>query len=332
MKFTVTLLSVSVIFVLAACSPSDPKNPKFVVAQVNKTKVTRAELDVEIAKMVKRIGMDPTQLNEDQAESLQWYALNEIVDRKVVQNALTKEQSADVTKQVDERIAGIKRQFESEEAYREALLGEGLSEQEIRDDAAHQASLQKLAPQEGTPASLEDAKAFYEGNPELWKVQEQVRARHVLVRTEATSSIEQTNARKKEAEAARTRISKGEDFSKVASEVSEDPGSKTRGGELPPFGRGQMVPEFEKAAFETGKGKLSPVFKTDYGFHFLEVLDKQGARTVPFEEVAPRILQAVTQQKQQESARKVLADLKAKAGVVLNIKEPNTGNIQLKKE
>lgn len=306
----------------SGCAPTDPNHPKFVVAQVGKEKITRAQLQAEMGKMTKRIGMDAAQLNAEQAASLEWYALNEMVDRIVVRQALSPEQAAEVAGQVQERLAGIKQQFPDEEAYRKALEGEGLSEDEIREDVAFRASIQALLPKESTSASLEEAKAFYDSNPELWKSPEQVRARHVLVRAEPNASIEQTNASKKTADAARARVAKGEDFGKVASEVSEDPGSKSQGGELPPFGRGQMVPEFEKAAFETAPGKMSPVFKTDYGYHFLQVLEKKAARTVGFDEVSGRILQAVGQQKDAEAARKLVAELKQKGGVVLHISEP----------
>jgi len=312
---------------VAACAPTDPKNPKFIVAQVGSAKITRAQLNDEVSKMTKRIGMDAAQLNEDQASSLEWYALNEMVDRLVVRQALSAEQNAEVTRQVDERLSGIKSQFGDDAGYQKALEGEGLSEQEIRDDIAFRASIQALLPKDGSAPSMDDAKAFYDSNPELWKSPEQVRARHVLVRTEPNASIEQSGASKKAADAARARVAKGEDFGKVASEVSEDPGSKTQGGELPPFGRGQMVPEFEKAAFDTAPGKMSPVFKTDYGYHFLQVLEKKAARTVPFEEVAPRIVQAVGQQKEAESARKLVAELKEKAKVELHIPEPGSAQL-----
>lgn len=309
---------------VAGCSPKDAKHPKFVVAEVGSQKITRAELDREMARMVKRIGMEPAQLNEEQHASLQWFALNDMLDRLVVRRALSAEQLAEITQQVEQRIAAIKKQFGDEEIFRKALESEGMTEDEIRADVLHQTAVQKLLPQQSATATLEDAKAFYDSNPELWKSPEQVRARHVLVRTEPNATIEQANASKKAADAARARVAKGEDFAKVATEVSEDPGSKAAGGELPPFGRGQMVPEFEKAAFETAPGKMSPVFRTDFGYHFLQVLEKKAARTVPFEEVSGRIMQAVAQNKQAESARALLAELREKAGVKIHISAPQT--------
>lgn len=330
MKALPSSAAVLALALITACAPSDPKHPKFIVAQVGSTKITRAQLNDEFTRMTKRIGMDAALLNEDQASSLEWYALNEMVNRIVVRQALSPEQAAEVTRQADQRLAAIKGQFGDEASYQKALESEGLSEQEIREDLTFRVAIQTLLPKDVPRPSMDDAKNFYDSNPELWKSPEQVRARHVLIRTEPNASIEQVNASKKAADAARARVAQGEDFGKVASEVSEDPGSKALGGELPAFGRGQMVPEFEKAAFETAPGKVSPVFKTEFGYHFLQVLEKKAARTVPFEEVASRIVQAVGQQQEAESARNLVAELRRKAQVAIHIPEP--GSAQLVKE
>ena len=83
---------------------------------------------------------------------------------------------------------------------------------------------------------------------------------HILVRTE------------KEANTILERLKKGEKFSKIAKEVSLCP-SKKRGGDLGTFGRGQMVKEFEKAAFELQKGQISPIVKTKFGCHIIRRLE-----------------------------------------------------------
>lgn len=310
---------------VAACAPKNPNHPKFVVAEVKKTKITRAQLEAEMGRLVKRIGIAPEQLTADQKSSLEWYAINDLVDKQIVTSSLSKEQSAEIGTAVDQRLEGIRKQFGSKEAYDKALQGEGMTEAEIRADMGHEAGMAKLL-ESNSPGALqaspEEISEFYKNNAQLWKAQEQVRARHILIRTEPTASIEQIAEAKKTAEAALARVNKGEDFAKVAAEVSQDPGSKDRGGELPPFGKGQMVPAFEQVAFSTAVGKTSKVFKSDFGFHFLQVLDKRGARTVPFEEVSERIGQAVVAQKRTEATRKLMTELKSKAAAKINISEP----------
>lgn len=309
----------------AACAPKNPDHPKFIVAEVNKTKITRAQLDGEMARLVKRIGIAPDQLTADQKSSLEWYAVNDLVDKQIVTSSLSPEQASEISLQLDQRLEGIKKQFGTKEAYDKALETEGMSEAEIRADMGHEAGMAKLL-ETNNPGVLqatpEEISEFYKNNSQLWKAPEQVRARHILIRTEPTASIEQIAEAKKAAEAALARVTKGEDFAKVAAEVSQDPGSKDRGGELPPFGKGQMVPAFEQVAFSTPVGKTSKVFKSDFGFHFLQVQDKRAARTVPFEEVSQRIGQAVVSQKRSEASRKLMTELKDKAAAKINIAEP----------
>jgi len=90
----------------------------------------------------------------------------------------------------------------------------------------------------------------------------QVRAAHILVDT------------KSQANAVKYRVEGGEDFAKVAKQFSKCP-SGQRGGDLGYFGRGQMVQEFETAAFDLPKGQVSEPVQTDFGWHIIKVIDKQ---------------------------------------------------------
>lgn len=127
---------------------------------------------------------------------------------------------------------------------------------------------------------------FYAQNQGDYAQEEQVHARHILIKLDDSGSEETALAR---AEAVRKRLQGGADFAAVAREVSEDPGSKDRGGDLGYFARGAMVPEFSEAAFSASPRQLVGPVKTSFGYHLLEVLDHRAGGQRPLDEVANQI-------------------------------------------
>ncbi|MCB1055745.1 MAG: peptidyl-prolyl cis-trans isomerase [Acidobacteria bacterium] len=156
----------------------------------------------------------------------------------------------------------------------------------------------------------EDVQAYYDANQDEYQTEEQVRARHILLRTDQRSA-EEAEA---ELNAAKKRIEGGEDFAKVAQEISEDPGSRDAGGDLRYFGRGRMVPEFEKQAFEAPVGQLVGPFQSAIGFHLLEVTDHRQGGLRPFDEVKTQIRYRLLSERLdsigEEKAGELLAKLK----------------------
>ena len=98
-------------------------------------------------------------------------------------------------------------------------------------------------------------------------------SRHILL---IPSTIRDEESTKVEINDIRSRIIDGEDFSDLAKEFSEDPGSGSQGGELGWLGKGVLAPEFEETMINMNLGEISPVFETQFGFHFLEVLDTRS--------------------------------------------------------
>ncbi len=131
-----------------------------------------------------------------------------------------------------------------------------------------------------------EVRRAYDENPEQYERPEQVRARHILIRTSAER--DQAAARAL-AEDLLRRLRSGEDFAALAQEFSDDPGSKERGGDVGFFGRGEMTPPFEEAAFGGEPGALVGPVESDFGVHVIRVEEKRAGGKQPFEEVAPEI-------------------------------------------
>ncbi len=117
--------------------------------------------------------------------------------------------------------------------------------------------------------------------------EKEVHARHILFRVAAGDEKASKEAEEK-LKAVIARLKKGEDFAKVAAEVTEDPSGKANGGDLGYFSKDQMVPEFSEAAFKLEHGQISEPVKTQFGWHVIKVEDKRVKPAPKFEEVKPR--------------------------------------------
>lgn len=156
----------------------------------------------------------------------------------------------------------------------------------------------------------EEIAAFYEDNREDFTQEERVRARHILLRVEDES---QDSAVQDRLVAIRSRIEAGEDFAALASEFSDDPGSKTSGGDLGLFGRGDMVGAFEDAAFGSDPGQLVGPIRTNFGYHLIEVLEKQAGGTRSLEQARDQIYSSLAVERAARLAATKAADLAAMA-------------------
>ncbi|BAU90120.1 cell-binding factor 2 [Methylorubrum populi] len=139
----------------------------------------------------------------------------------------------------------------------------------------------------------EAAKALYDQTVKSMKPEEEVRARHILVESED------------EAKKIAARIKGGEDFAKIAAEVSKDPGSKTEGGDLGWFTQERMVKPFADAAFKMTPGQVSDPVKTQFGWHVLRVEEKRTKPVPTFDEMKEQIDQYLTRKAQQDTIVKL---------------------------
>jgi parvulin-like peptidyl-prolyl isomerase len=169
----------------------------------------------------------------------------------------------------------------------------------MRENLVASAEVKKI---EATlPITDADIKKVYDENK---KDYEQVTARHILIAFKGSPAAQPgkkeltEDEAKAKADDIRKQLVGGADFAELAKKESDDTGSGARGGDLGSFGHGQMVPEFEKAAFETKAGEISPVVRTQYGYHIIKV-EKHDA--TPFEGVKATLEKNMKTKKLQEA-------------------------------
>jgi peptidyl-prolyl cis-trans isomerase C len=169
--------------------------------------------------------------------------------------------------------------------------------------------------EESSNISDAELKDFYNKNIDKFKTGDQVRASHILVKTEA------------EAKNIKKQLDAGASFEDLAKKYSID-GAAPKGGDLGWFGKGSMLPDFENVAFGMKEGQVSGIVKTKFGYHIIKVTGKRPAGTRSFEEVKDQIKAAIIPEKQQEVFKKLKEDLKKSAKITVkedNLKQLKTG-------
>lgn len=152
-----------------------------------------------------------------------------------------------------------------------------------------------------------DIERSYNDNFEMYTTPEQVRASHILFKTEGKKEEEV----KAKAESVLAEIKAGKDFAELATKYSEDEASAKQGGDLDYFAKGRMVPEFDAAAFSMAPGTVSDLIKTQYGFHIIKVVDKKEASTRTLEEVTPQIREQLAYELAQTRAGDLATQIEA---------------------
>jgi peptidyl-prolyl cis-trans isomerase D len=168
------------------------------------------------------------------------------------------------------------------------------------------------------PVNSQQVEQYYQAHQKDFQVPEEVKVRHILIKVATGADPKTDAAAKQKAEDLLRQIKAGGDFAALAKANSDDPGSKEQGGELGMIQRGVTVPAFEKAAFDLQPGQISDVVKTQFGYHILQVEEKQTAHLKPLDEVKAQILATLTRQQeadQQASYAQQLATEAARSGL-----------------
>ena len=241
------------------------------------------------------------------------FAQDDKVVAKVNGNTITEADmrfaNAEIGAQLGDIPENVKRRALAEYLIDNALFAEAAIAAKIAADPAFEEQMQyvrrRLLREQYFEKQLKgviseaDAKKIYDQRVAQLKSENEVAARHILVDNEE-KAIEIL-----------AKIKAGGDFAALAKENSTDTGSKEQGGFLGYFGRGQMVPEFEKAAFTMIKGQISEPVKTNFGWHIIKLEDRRRKPPPSFDDVKETILNSLAVLKAQE----VVAALRKKADV-----------------
>jgi peptidyl-prolyl cis-trans isomerase C len=311
---------VTVITLIGFLSPVpalDKQVPESKVAVVNGTVITGKDLDKQVGFLQQKLREAGKPMNEADLAEIKRDALENLIDEELLYQAAVKEKTRVSDTEINQTLGKIKARFPDEGQFKDALGKAGLSEATLKsriernltiDQFIEKQFVQKVA------VSDKDAKAYYDGHPDLFKRPEQVRASHILIRVDPQADQSKKDSARKKLEAIQQRLKKGEDFAELAKQYSEDP-SSARGGDLSYFGRGMMVKSFEDAAFALKKDEVSDIVETQYGYHLIKVTDRKPETLIPYEEIKDKLQDYLKGETIREEVGSYVAEQKGKAKV-----------------
>jgi peptidyl-prolyl cis-trans isomerase C len=286
-----------------------------VVARVNGESVTKAEFETAVAAIEQQNG---GKVPPDQRDRILRAVLDQLVGMKLLAQEVKARKVSVPEADVDAQIATLRKQFPSEDVFNQALKTQQRTVESLKADARRDLSISKLLQDElasKVTVTADQAKKYYDENPDRFKQPERVRASHILIGVPHGADAVTKDAARKRAEDVLKQVKAGKDFAALAKEHSQDPGSAVQGGDLGYFPRGQMVGPFDEVAFTLAKGATSDLVESQFGFHIIRVVDKQDARTVPLEEVKAKLDEFLLNQNKQRETLAFVEGLKAKGKV-----------------
>jgi parvulin-like peptidyl-prolyl isomerase len=286
-----------------------------VVASVNGQQITKEQLEEIFKAAVQSSGTNLSELSNEQKLGAYNQLLQELIMDKLVAAASSKEKVTDAD--VDAEIAKIKKQFPDEKIFEAQLKEAGQSPEKLKENIRTMLQQQAWMKSQVKVADVTEAKAkeFYDSNKAEFEQPETVKASHILFMVAPDATEDVVNKQKDAAIKAAARAAKGEDFTALAKELSEEPGAKESGGDLGFFSKDRMVPEFATVAFAQKVGDVGEPVKTQFGWHIIKVTDKKAAGTVPFADVKDQIIGFMKSNEQRQAVQGVLNKLKESAKI-----------------
>jgi len=289
----VSLLLGAALLVALGCQPAEPEanveSGAKKVATFEGGEVTQGELE----EFAQASGFGELSPDSPQYEAAVQQIMPQLVGIEIAK-AYAEERGITVSDaEVDRELAKIKEQvgqqarssgqdLSNQEAYEQALEQNGITEDQLRKDIRENLPVQQVQEKVAGDArpSDEEVQKFYDENKAAQFTNPAQRCmRHILFNKD----------QKEKAEEVKGQLQDGGDFAELAEENSQDPGSAEQGGDLGCLGKGETVPEFEKAAFSAEQGEIVGPVETEFGYHLIEVTDVRSEETRPLEEVEPQI-------------------------------------------
>lgn len=303
-------------FLITGCGPKVE-----LAATVNKDKLTKPELESRMKQIAARYGYDlDSEQGKEMADYLQDQVLQSMIEEKVILQAAAEKKITVKQEDVDAEFSKFKAQFSSDQEYQNFLTEGKYTEKDISTYIKSGMIYDKLFEDvtKDITTTSKDPQKYYDENKEEFYQNEQVKARNIVVKTAD------------EAKAVIARLNKGEDFAKLAVELSIDPTAQQNQGDIGYFDKDAgLVEEFKDAAFKLKVGEYTKTtVQSEFGFHIIKVEDRKPAKQRSFDEVKAELLERFLMEDKDEKFSTYVDGLMANAKIekLLPAKTPEAGN------
>ncbi len=290
-----------------------------VLAKVGDDTITAKDFERKLG-LAKKMSMAGGAMGSPTIEQKRQLLQNMIREKTVL--ALAKNQGITVTEEeVQKEVENAKSKLPPEQ-FQKRMADQGITEEELPNLVRQSLVTRKFAESKtkDLQATDEELAAEFERMKSAGKADrkdETTDVAHILIKVEEGADEAAWNAAKEKIDAARTRITGGQKFEDVAKEVSEDPGSKEKGGLYTDVPKGRMVPEFDEKIASTPVGQVSEPFKTKYGWHILTVVAKHAPGPMTLDDVKSSLSERIIRTKRSQVMMTLMQE--AEAGVKTEI-------------
>lgn len=310
MKTRFRLVALTVVLVLAATGLAiavtvGMRRGTAVAATVNGEVIYASALSGEVTAIALQYGIDvKSKEGEKQRGEITRVVLDQMIEQRLILQEARRVNALATDAQIDAQLAEIKRNFPSEADFQGALAQRGLTVNALRDRLRTNITVQNLVGKV-TSVSVTDAEVeqYFRQHRREYDQPEQVRASHILLESDA------------EARFVLARLRRGDKFEDLARQYSKDPGSKEQSGDLGFVSRGQLVGEFEKAAFTLRPGQVSGIVKTQFGYHLIKVTGRKDPQPANLAQVRDQIRAQLLSKKREAAFQTWLKRIKAQAKI-----------------